>query len=347
MSLVDASDMIVEQRPLTDHSSIDRRLVHRSALSEVFLTDAVAEDSLTYIVAAQLPPSHAYFTDHLSRRGGIDPLLLLECCRQAETYVSHRYLDVPLGYNFILASWSMSFENLHYRNRIEQCVSLRLSVHAEVPRYIAGQLRSVTFRIEISTATAVRLGTVTMKVKYTSKEVYRALRESRRGSAPKMNTELPGARHGVVEAVTVGRLSAQNVVLSDLRHTPNGIKAQVRPAFDNPSFFDHPQDHVPAMVTVEAVRQLALLALADECGLSAMHTQVSAIEGTFYDYIELDTTAELTVAELTTRVDTDHPGALFRSRLHVDVEQESKTMCRLVMELITARGSITPAAMTA
>jgi len=350
MGLAEVSDSIVEQRRLLDHSCIDRRLVHRTALSEVFLTDSEKLSGAHFVVAAQLPPSHAYFTDHVSRGAVLDPLLILECCRQAETLVSHRYMGVPMGHNFILTSWSMTFGGLSHREKLGRCATIRLDVYVESPRYVAGQLRSVTYRIEISAesdAANVNIGFLSMSVKYTSREVYQEIRSSRRTSAVMTNSDLIQERTHLVDSASVARRSEQNVVLSHLHRTSAGIRARMNPPFDNPSFFDHAQDHVPAMVLVEAARQLSLIALGDECGLSPMHTHVSDLNGTFYDYVELDAMAELVVTDLETRADDRDPGTLFSSTVHVDVVQASKVMSRIRLELATTRGALKNAAVPA
>ncbi|MFD6909770.1 AfsA-related hotdog domain-containing protein [Streptomyces sp. NPDC060077] len=91
--------------------SVDRRLLHRRALSEVFLTDTAAVDGQRFLAGAELPSSHAYFTDHPGHTA-VDPVLLLECARQAETYGAHRHLGVDDGTTFVLQSWSMRLPGL-------------------------------------------------------------------------------------------------------------------------------------------------------------------------------------------------------------------------------------------
>ena len=70
--------------------TVARSLVHRRNLSELFLTDGVRLDSAHFAAAAQLPMIHYYYTDHLTD-DRVDPLLLLECCRQAETHACLLY----------------------------------------------------------------------------------------------------------------------------------------------------------------------------------------------------------------------------------------------------------------
>ncbi|WP_405584691.1 ScbA/BarX family gamma-butyrolactone biosynthesis protein [Streptomyces sp. NBC_01190] len=78
---------------------IPRYLVHRQAVAEVFITDAVAVAEDRFLVAAQWPRDHAmYYPDEA---GISDPLLFAETIRQALVYLAHRYYGVPLSHRFI------------------------------------------------------------------------------------------------------------------------------------------------------------------------------------------------------------------------------------------------------
>src|SRR5882757_5487649 len=74
--------------PPTDRT-IDRALVHRSSLSEVFVTAVVPDPRGGSLAAAQLPRSHAYWGDHSLTPVCHDPVLVLEVCRQAARAASH------------------------------------------------------------------------------------------------------------------------------------------------------------------------------------------------------------------------------------------------------------------
>lgn len=79
--------------------TVPRTMVHRAAMAEVFITDAVPTGPDRYLVAAQWPRDHALY--HPDRTGRTDPLLLAETLRQALVYLAHRYHDVPLTHRFI------------------------------------------------------------------------------------------------------------------------------------------------------------------------------------------------------------------------------------------------------
>jgi hypothetical protein len=58
--------------------------------------------------------------------------------------------------------------------------------------------------------------------------------------------------------------------------------------------YDHPYDHVPAMVFSEAARQCAHLLAADGAGAGAGHGRVLQLDGLFSKFAELDDLIELT-----------------------------------------------------
>ena len=93
---------VLPAQRLSHTRTVDRGLVHRDSLGEVFLTDLLALDGDSYAVAAQLPRSHAYYGDHLLRPSMYDPLLLLEASRQAGLAAAHQFFGVPTDHKFIL-----------------------------------------------------------------------------------------------------------------------------------------------------------------------------------------------------------------------------------------------------
>ncbi|MFF7773802.1 ScbA/BarX family gamma-butyrolactone biosynthesis protein [Streptomyces tanashiensis] len=85
--------------------TISRRFVHRASVTEVFLTDAVVAGSDRFLVGAQLPRNHALYRPE--ETGQCDFMLLVETVRQAGIFLSHRYHDVPLGHHFIFKALSL------------------------------------------------------------------------------------------------------------------------------------------------------------------------------------------------------------------------------------------------
>lgn len=85
---------------------VTRELVHRSSVSEVFVTDGLHKGGAEFVVAAQWPRDHALY--HPDENGRYDPLLFAETLRQAHFYAAHTFFDVPLGHRFV--GQDLSFE---------------------------------------------------------------------------------------------------------------------------------------------------------------------------------------------------------------------------------------------
>ncbi|MBN0044359.1 gamma-butyrolactone biosynthesis protein [Streptomyces actuosus] len=271
-------------RELEFFRSVDRRLLHRRALSEVFLTDTSAVDGSRFLAGAQLPSSHACFTDHPGRTV-IDPVLLLECARQAETYGAHAHLGVDSGTKFVLQSWEMRLPGL-FAAHAGAPGELTMEVTTDRPADATAPARSVTYDVRFL-LDGTELGEVRMAVGYLSPATYSALRTRRRGTPPVSSDDVPVVA-ATVAAHEVGRALGVNALLLDPVVDGGGVTAGVRTPNDNPSMFDHAQDHLPGMVLTEAARQAALLAGARLLDRPVDGTALVGFDLGFSRFAELD-----------------------------------------------------------
>ncbi|GAA2013471.1 ScbA/BarX family gamma-butyrolactone biosynthesis protein [Nocardiopsis rhodophaea] len=274
-----------------DHT-VPKNLVHRRALSEVFLTDSSLIDESRFVAAAQLPPSHAYYTDHTTP-DTVDPLLLLECCRQAETHAVHAHFGAPMGTKFVLQEWSMDLPGLASMKPAPGPTPAVISVDTHDARWLGGELRGLAYRMRIRVGEEY-VGEARMRVKYVADDVYAMLRGRRDdGPLPTSDAYRASAAPGLCEPGRVGRRHEENVILLDPVADERGVQARLRVAGGHPSLFDHAQDHVPGMVLMEAGRQISLLAAEEVMGVPAGSWRVSRLDASFGAYAELD--APLTV----------------------------------------------------
>lgn len=307
--------------------TVDRTLLHRWALSEVFLTDARRVDDTRFLAAAQLPPTHPYYTDHLVHDGRVpDPLLLIECCRQAETYAAHVFHDVPRDAKFILRSWS-------WRGLGPAAVlppgPARLAVQVSTvrPQYRGSELRGLEYHMDLWLGGAP-VGAVRLEASYLSAPMYEAARSHVRGRtpAPRSDTHVAPDAGPEVAPHLVGRTDPRNVVLGDARTDGRGgATARLRVPADHPSMFDHPLDHVPGMVLMEAARQLALFTANDRRG-SLSRQAVTAFSATFTTYVELDAPVSLEAVP----IDADPAGG---TAVRVSVRQNGVEAAAVTVEL--------------
>ncbi|MFB6813208.1 ScbA/BarX family gamma-butyrolactone biosynthesis protein [Streptomyces sp. NPDC056347] len=294
---------------------VDRVLVHRRAVLEVFVTDAVRHGDDAFAVAVQAPRAHSYYNDHTQRPALLDPLFLLEAARQAVTVVAHQWLDVSYDTSFLISDWTTEFTDL---------AALRARGHAPdelVVEVTARDLKRRGTRLLAATLECVflvggrRAGTSVIVAGYLSRDGYTAHREKSRGSVPPLSSAMPHTRTGTPVAPSlVGRERTENVVLTDVTRHP-GATTALRAVLDVPvrhaAMYDHPLDHVPAMALMEAARQAAVLA----SGGPGERCYVRAFGATFRRFVELDSPVTVSVT----------PSA--GERLTVDFLQDGEPVC--------------------
>jgi hypothetical protein len=276
------SDTVPERLgELSLEQTVPRRLVHRSAVAEVFITDSRQTGADRYAAAAQLPPLHGHFGDSVRVPAAFDALLLLECCRQAGIYGAYRHLGLPGDTTFLVNEAAVSVTDPDRLVLGHTPGSLYLLTAVERQHDRAGTTRALRF------TTGMRLeshpvGTATIGVTCLDPPSYRALRRFQRADEPPGTDAMADRRWpDPVPPRQVGRYNPVNVLLAGALRTPQGAYAELAPRFDNRSLFDHSYDHYPAMVVLEAARQLALLAVH-------ARARLDRVAGRFLRVAELD-----------------------------------------------------------
>jgi hypothetical protein len=279
-----SSDQYTE---LSFDQPVRRTLVHRDAVAEVYITDAFELEDDTYLVGAQLPRRHFYYTDHRVASGLPDHLLVLECCRQAATTVAHQWLGVPEDTAFLVTEWTSRLRASGAPasgNGTPGRLSIRISAR-DVVRSRAG-VRSAVFDTELH-LDDVPLGSGTVSAGYLDRQGYRLFRQRRRGTVPPISGTAPPGRRGTpVPSELVNRSDPRNVVLVDGVWREGTAEASLDVPPDHPVFYDHPLDHVPAMSLLEAAGQAAVLAAGG--GSPDTPGYVGSVRADFAAFVELD-----------------------------------------------------------
>jgi hypothetical protein len=289
---------------LSYERTVERSLVHRAAVGEVFVTDVHIPDSDRYLAGAQLPPGHGYYCDHRQRPAPVDILLLLESCRQASIYGAHRAMGLPEDTTMMVSDWSIRLDPRSCPAPGRTPGELGLVDTVRARRGPRGDVRGLRFDLELWMARR-QVGRAHITVGCTTAAQYAALRRLQRGDDPPKTADLATAATGSVPAAAVpggavpggggpggggdpvrpelvGRSNPANVVLADPVRDGDEVSARLAPRLDHPSLFDHSYDHYPAMVLMEAARQLSLLAAG------AGHTVATGFDAGFERFAELD-----------------------------------------------------------
>lgn len=266
-------------------STVPRQLVHRAAVAEVFLTGWSVLDEHRTRVLAQWPRAHSFYTPIEGRH---DPMLVGETIRQAGVLVAHAVRDVPMGHRFLM--WGLHFtvhpENMALGVRpadLELCVDFTEIRHAR--NRLEGPY-TVTIRQDDRV-----VATGGARFTCTAPAVYRRLREARLtksagdGGVAGAVTDggVAGAAVTPLPPASVGRSSAFDVVLAPAPGDAPG-RWQLRVDTSHPILFDHPDDHVPGMVLLEAARQAAAAVAPGDGAPYPL-----SMENTFDRYVEFDT----------------------------------------------------------
>ncbi len=238
---------------LSFRQPIPREMVHRAAVAEVFLTDAVRVGEDRFLVAAQWPRDHALY--HPDRAGVSDPMLFAETIRQTLVYLAHEFHGVPLSHRFI--GGDLDFE-------ITDPEALRVGA-APVPvvletRWAAEGARTPKrygMRIEaVLTVDGRPCGRGSLRVVAVDERRYGLLRgRSDAMGAALSRALLPPEGYGAhrMPPAAVGRLRAKDSVLARGAIAGEwGLELDL----DHAILFDHPSDHAPLMALIEGFRQL-------------------------------------------------------------------------------------------
>ncbi|MFI2778810.1 ScbA/BarX family gamma-butyrolactone biosynthesis protein [Streptomyces sp. ALB3] len=231
-------------------STVPREYVHRAAVSEVFLTGwdptgpVGPDDRDAFTIRAQWPRSHALFA-----REGVyqDPMLLIESVRQVGSLLAHAEFGVPFGHQFLMGEFSFdATPELLVAGMAPTDIELRTVCSDIVRRGHA--LSSMRYDVTVLRDGAA-LATAGAAFRCMSPSVFRRLRGDRPTAADR-TTPL------AIDPAAVGHNSARHVVLAEL--VPGALNRwELRVDTAHPTYFDHPVDHVPGMVLLEAARQAA------------------------------------------------------------------------------------------
>jgi len=278
-------------RDLRFDATVPRALVHRAAVAEVFLTDSAQVADDRFLVAAQLPRMHSFFNDSLA--GHHDLLLLIEIARQAGVLIAHRHLGVADDRAFVFQDADVAvIDPAGLRSAGDEPSRLLVEI-------VLGQRQTrgdVPFRFAVDLEVTIDgrpLARGSGALLFISRSIYRSFRGRMRRRKGLGASGAPAPRAAALPSAAVGRRDERNVVIGAPAGDPvteEGMVCEVIVDQGHPCLFDHPLDHLPGMLMLEAFRQTAFVAAREACGLQPASTVATRCRGSFAEFGELELT---------------------------------------------------------
>ncbi|MCJ0871898.1 ScbA/BarX family gamma-butyrolactone biosynthesis protein [Streptomyces sp. AP-93] len=263
-----------------------RRLVRKVDASEVLVTGWRELDDAEHVVTVRWPADHSFYRPE---PGAYSPLLFTESLRQGLALLSHTAFGVPLDHRLGWEYFRSPVASAALRATGEPAsVDIRIT-HTQVTRRRMGTTH-LTAHVEAS-RDGRHVGTAEVRYVTHPGVIYDRLRGAYADAGRAFARTLPPPPP--VSPGLVGRTDERDVTLAA---TDRPGLWQLRVDTSNTVLFDHPHDHIPGMVLLEAFGQAtqAVVAPRRVCPVN--------FETTFHRYIELDQPCWIT-AEPVTRND--------------------------------------------
>ncbi|MFE4644703.1 ScbA/BarX family gamma-butyrolactone biosynthesis protein [Streptomyces sp. NPDC056730] len=288
--------------------------VRKSATEEILVRDWRNVSPETQIVTLRWPHTHSFYT---LPGGAASPLLLTECIRQGLALLSHTVHDIPLDHRLGWEYARTAVVPAALRPRSGPVIAELRITHTTVTRRRGGSVH-LTAYIN-STVAGEHLGTG--EIRYTTHPpgIYRRLRREYADAGRAFANALPPAPPAAPDLV--GRDDVRDVVIAP---TGSAHHWQLRTDTTHSTLYDHPHDHIPGMVLLEAVSQ----AVRAEFGERGPVVPLD-FDTVFSRYVEFDAPVSIDVAP-------DKPDLLGRDRLRVAGTQNGREVFRTVVTCVPA-----------
>lgn len=258
---------------------------HKVNDDEMFLTRISRVSDSFFQAEFRNISDHHFYNDFTPCDNRVNPLFLLECARQVETYLSHVEFNIPLDSEFLLDNLSV----VYLPTKREREKRFNADIYTKYPTSTKNRKNefNVVFRINGKV-----IGNITLNVRYMTKQCYKRLRGVPEGlNKPKSHLPLTPA--------SVACHSPQNVILAELNEEGPYVKALINVDENNKCLYDHEQDHVTGMNLTEAAKQLCycyLSLLMNKRNVEFIPVQIG---GVFYRYVEKIIPAEIIIKKVT------------------------------------------------
>lgn len=250
--------------------SVEKHLVHKAFNSEVFLTDSHKLDENTFEIAAFLPRSHIYYNDtqDFTRH---DVSALLEVFRQCSIFVAHNFYGVALSSKFIFDSTDFKVLHNEVLENSPQSYQAIITIAVLQVKHKRGNDYGLLLDMRLF-IDSKKYATKIMDMSWFAPKIYEKLR----GKVANENYT-PLDNHQI-SSKSLGQNATTNIVITQFLQESQYFQTTIIPNQAHPAFFDHPLDHLPASLLIEAIRQSSLLVIHSLYHLTPANVYVSGIK---------------------------------------------------------------------
>ncbi len=300
---------------------INKKLVHKRAISEVFITSIKTTKQDQFLVTAQLPRTHMYFNDNLT--GYYDAILLQEIFRQAAISITHQFYQIPFSNIFIIDNTQLKIKNHQLLKMINY------------PADVFINIKILTFKTKRDTLTGLTLSEqlyinnlpcahsqTTMH--WLNQALWTKLRKKTAIQSVSLGNDYYSENYFPLPAFMVGKNLSKNVVATNL--IENHATIQTTLGFDPgySALCDHEVDHISGMVLVELCKQTALIAIRKCFQLPANLLELISCSLDFNAFCELGSDVDCVIDKAKMVLDTSQENQTIT--FPIVIKQNDKTM---------------------
>ena len=266
-------------------NALVQQYVHRRAASQVLLTDWQPEAAGGFLVNAEWPGEHELYAPLGGRWH--DPLLMVETARQAGLAIGHSALDVPVGDQFILRTLVLR-QPRPAPAGAGRPARVEVGVQCREPAARSRSSRRLDYRFTLGQdgvpiASAEMTANVLPMATYTRLRKGRGPGEACPGLSPRPESALVTNRRRPCDVV-IGPATTDHAADHTADHAADPA-ARTHPLHVDTThrfYFDHPLDHIPGMLLLDAARQ------AVQARMHPRPVVPLELEAEFLRYAELD-----------------------------------------------------------
>ncbi|MGB0944052.1 MAG: AfsA-related hotdog domain-containing protein [Marinomonas sp.] len=266
--------------------TVNKKLVHRAAVSEVFLTDVKSTADDKFYTGAHLPRTHSYYND-VPGKTHYENIALLEVCRQSSIIIAHNFYEVPLNAKFIFNEAKFHIKN-NKALSVKATPSFVLTEVDVISKEFRGDnLSGLTYEMRIYVDGCLA-ATKLMDISWMPVPIWNKVRSKGLKFVENFSEITYSPSPAKLELKSLlGRENTDNLVLHPVEEINNQFTAKLHVNDTHPAMFDHPLDHVPGMLLIEAFRQMSFYSIQKKYGLSHSDVYMKDCDIEFTKFTEL------------------------------------------------------------